>query len=109
MEEEILERIKLGNRTRFSLKKDDDIKTTFKNKQAENVQVTDSTGSVIRSRAVDFEKEDLLPSGKLRVFENSVLRQIYGLVQENGEWRRRENRELSSLYDSPDIILTTRG
>ncbi|KAL1462289.1 hypothetical protein WDU94_014137 [Cyamophila willieti] len=41
---------------------------------------------------------------KLKVFENSVLRQIYGPVQENGEWRRRKNIELKELFNNPDIV-----
>jgi hypothetical protein len=43
---------------------------------------------------------------KLRVFENKVLRKIYGPKRDEitGEWRRLHNEELHELYDSPDII-----
>jgi hypothetical protein len=38
---------------------------------------------------------------KLRVFENRILRLIFGLKRdENEEWRRLYNEELHSLYRS---------
>jgi len=43
---------------------------------------------------------------KLRVFENKVLRKIYGSKRDEmtGEWRRLHNEELHGLYDSPDDV-----
>ena len=42
---------------------------------------------------------------RLRVFENRILRQIFGpKMDENGEWRRLHNEELRSLYHSPNIV-----
>ena len=39
---------------------------------------------------------------RLRVFENRILRRIFGSERdENGEWRRLHNEELHSLYRSP--------
>jgi len=42
---------------------------------------------------------------KLRVFENMVLRRIFGPRRDEvmGEWRRLHN-ELSDLYSSPNIV-----
>jgi hypothetical protein len=42
----------------------------------------------------------------LRVFENRVLRRIFGPKREKvvGGWRRLHNEELHNLYISPNII-----
>jgi len=43
---------------------------------------------------------------KLRVFENTVLRRIFGPTRNGvtGEWIKLHNEELNELYCSPDII-----
>jgi hypothetical protein len=44
--------------------------------------------------------------GRLRVFENRVLRRIFGPKRDEvtGEWRKLHSEELHNLYSSPDII-----
>ena len=43
---------------------------------------------------------------KLRVFENMVLRVIFGPRRDEvtGEWRRLHKKELNDLYSSPNIV-----
>jgi hypothetical protein len=43
---------------------------------------------------------------RLRMFQNSVLRRIFGpkRAEETGEWRKLHNGELHNWYSSPNII-----
>jgi hypothetical protein len=43
---------------------------------------------------------------RLRVFENRVMRRIFGPKRDEvtGEWRKLHNEELHNLYSSTDII-----
>jgi hypothetical protein len=43
---------------------------------------------------------------RLRVFENRVLRRIFGPKRDEvtGGWRKLHNEELHNLYSSPSII-----
>ena len=43
---------------------------------------------------------------KLSVFENRVLRRLFGPRRDEvkGEWRRLHNEELNVLYSSPIIV-----
>jgi len=57
-----------------------------------------------------YECETLLPTlreeCRLRMFENRVLRRIYGPKREEvtWEWRKPHNEDLSALYPSPNIV-----
>ena len=43
---------------------------------------------------------------RLRVFENLVLRRIFGPKRDEvtGEWKKLHNEELNNLYSSPNIV-----
>jgi hypothetical protein len=45
------------------------------------------------------------------VFENRVLRRIFGLTRDvvTGEWRRLHHEKLNDLYSSPNIILVIKS
>jgi hypothetical protein len=47
----------------------------------------------------------------LRVFENRVLRGIFGLKRDEmiGGWRKLHSGELHNLYCSPSIIITIKS
>jgi hypothetical protein len=47
-------------------------------------------------------KEEL----RLRVFENKVLKRIFGPngAEVTGDWRKLHNEELHNLFSSPNII-----
>jgi hypothetical protein len=48
---------------------------------------------------------------RLRVFENRMLRRIFGPKRDDltGEWSRLHNEELDDLYSSPNIIRVTKS
>jgi hypothetical protein len=43
---------------------------------------------------------------RLKVFENRVLRKIFGPKRDEvtGEWRKLHNEELNELYSAPNIM-----
>jgi hypothetical protein len=53
-----------------------------------------------------MEYGSLWEESRLRVFENKVLRRIFGPKRDEvtGESRRLHNKELYALYSSPNII-----
>ena len=48
---------------------------------------------------------------RLRVFENRVMRRVFGSKTDEvtGEWRKLHNEELNDLYCSPNIVRVIRS
>ena len=48
----------------------------------------------------------LMEERRLRVFENRVLRRVFGPKRDEvtGEWRKLHNEELNNLYSSHNIV-----
>jgi hypothetical protein len=49
---------------------------------------------------------DIAGGKELRVFENKVLRRIFGPRRDEvtGDWRRLHNEEINVLYSSPNNV-----
>jgi hypothetical protein len=49
---------------------------------------------------------DVFVEHRLRVFENRVLRRIFGPKRDEvtGDWRKEHNEDLHNLWSSPNII-----
>jgi hypothetical protein len=59
-----------------------------------------------QAMCVKHNIEGLREERRLRVFENRVLRRIFGPKRNEvtGEWKKLHNEELNNLYFSPNIV-----
>jgi hypothetical protein len=66
---------------------------------------------IIPVAKVLYGSETLREEHRLRVFENRVLRRIFGPKRDEvtGSWRKLHNEELHNLYSSPSILRMSKS
>ncbi|KAJ4435463.1 hypothetical protein ANN_18079 [Periplaneta americana] len=101
--EEIKRRINMGNACYYSVEKLLSSSLLSKNLK---VRIYKTVILPIVLYGCETSTLTLREEQKLRVFENKVLRKIFGAKRDEvtGEWRKLHNAELHALYSSPDII-----
>ncbi|KAJ4429861.1 hypothetical protein ANN_22065 [Periplaneta americana] len=101
--EEIKRRINMGNACYYSVEK-----LLSSSLQSKNLKVRIYKTVILPVLLYGCETWTLTlrEEHRLRVFENKVLRKIFGAKRDEvtGEWRKLHNTELHALYSSPDII-----
>ncbi|KAJ4447245.1 hypothetical protein ANN_09249 [Periplaneta americana] len=101
--EEIKRRINMGNACYYSVEK-----VLSSSLLSKNVKVRIYKTVILPVVLYGCETWTLTlrDENRLRVFENKVLREIFGAKRDEvtGEWRKLHNTELHALYSSPDII-----
>ncbi|KAJ4445700.1 hypothetical protein ANN_12385 [Periplaneta americana] len=101
--EEIKHRINMGNACYYSVEKLLSSSLLSKNLKV-RIYKTDILPVVLNG--YETWTLTLREEHRLRVFENKLLRKIFGAKRDEvtGEWRKLHNTELHALYSSPDII-----
>ncbi|KAJ4438640.1 hypothetical protein ANN_14587 [Periplaneta americana] len=102
-QEEIKPRINMGNACYYSVEK-----LLSSNLLSKNLKVRIYKTAILPVVLYGCEAWTLTlrEEHRLRVFENKVLRKVFGAKRDEvtGEWRKLHNAELHALYTSPDII-----
>ena len=103
--EEIKRRINLGNACYYSLEKILSSRLLSK-KLKVNTQAYKTIILPVVLYGCETWSLTLREEYRLRVFENKVLRKIFGAKRDEitGQWRKLHNAELHALYSSPNII-----
>ncbi|KAJ4425726.1 hypothetical protein ANN_27922 [Periplaneta americana] len=101
--EEIKRRINMGNACYYSVEKLLSSSLLSKNLK---VRIYKTVILPVLLYGCDTWTLTLREEHRLRMFENKVLRKIFGAKRDEvtGEWRKLHNTELHALYSSPDII-----
>ncbi|KAJ4435581.1 hypothetical protein ANN_18197 [Periplaneta americana] len=101
--EEIKRRINMGNACYYSVEK-----LLSSSLLSKNLKVRIYKTVILPVLLYGCETWTLTPreEHRLKVFENKVLRKIFGAKRDEvtGEWRKLHNTELHALYSSPNII-----
>ncbi|KAJ4442305.1 hypothetical protein ANN_12173 [Periplaneta americana] len=101
--EEIKRKINMGNACYYSVKKL--LSSTLLSKNVK-VRIYKTVILPVVLYGCETWTLTLREEQRLRLFENKVLRKIFGAKRNEvtGEWRKLHNTELHALYSSPDII-----
>ncbi|KAJ4437952.1 hypothetical protein ANN_13891 [Periplaneta americana] len=102
-QEEIKNRINMGNACYYSVEK-----LLSSSVLSKNLKVRIYKTVILPVLLYGYETWTLTlrEERRLRLFENKVLRKIFGAKRDEvtGKWRKLHNTELHALYSSPDII-----
>jgi hypothetical protein len=102
IEEEIKERISMGNKAYYANK---DLFRSRLLSQHSKLQMYQTLVTPVVTYACETWVLQENIKMKLRVFERKILRRNFGPVQErDGKWRIKTNEELESLIDNKNII-----
>ena len=101
--EEIKRRINMGNACYYSLEKILSSRLLSKKLKVKTYKTIILPAVLYACETWSFT---LREKHRLRVFENKVLRKIFGAKKDEitGEWRKLHMAELHALYSSPNII-----
>ena len=103
IQEEIKSRLKLGNACCHSVQNLLSSNLLFKNLK---IKIYRTIILPVVLYGCETWSLTLREERRLRVFENRVLRRIFGPKRDDviGEWRKLHNDELNVLYSSPNIV-----
>jgi acyl-coenzyme A synthetase/AMP-(fatty) acid ligase len=103
IQEEIKSRLRSGNTCYYSVQK-----LLFSRLLSKNLKIKMYRNIILHVVLYGCETWSLtlLEERKLRVFENKVLRRIFGPRRDEvtEDWRRLHNEELNVLYSSPNMV-----
>jgi len=107
IQEEIKRRLKLGNACYYSVQ--NLLSSRFWSKNLEIKKYRTIILPVVLYGCETWSLT-LREERRLRVFENRVLRRVFGPKRNEltGEWRRLRNEELRDLYTLPNIVKSRR-
>jgi hypothetical protein len=103
IQEEVKSRLKLGNACNYSVQNLLSSRLLSKNL---TIRVHRTTTLPTVLYGCETWSLTLKEEHRLRVFENRVLRRIFGPKRDEvtGEWKKLHNEELNGLYSLPNIV-----
>ena len=108
IQEEIKSRLKLGNACYYSVQNLLSSSLLFKNLK---IKIYRTIILPIVLYGCETWSLTLGKERRLKVFENRVLRRVFGPKRDEvtGEWRKLHNEELSDLYSLPNIVRVVKS